>query len=268
VILRIDGMALGSAPAAPGAAPAPLDPWALLDRKAGRPTLLSGTLPGGAAFEEVVKPVPQREERELLYRRWVRRCREAVDRLSRGRAGYVHVKDMDDDSFRQVFMEALGRHGAREALVVDTRWNGGGWLHDDLVKFLGGSTYALFQPRGKVRGALGSEPLHRWAGPVVVLQNEGNYSDAHVFPYAFKRLGLGKLVGTPVAGTGTAVWWETQIDPTLVFGVPQVGLVTPDGDYLENRELVPDVEVYNTPEDSATGRDRQLERAVEEVLKK
>ena len=71
---------------------------------------------------------------------------------------------------------------------------------------------------------------------------------------------------TPVAGTGTAVWWERQIDPTLVFGIPQVGLVTPEGKYLENLELQPDVEVYNDPVSVAQGRDRQLEHAVQVLL--
>ena len=257
VITHLDGTALTAA----------TNPWPLLNRKAGKYVLLQGTLPGGGAFEQVVKPLTIGAERELLYRRWRKQRRELVDRLSEGRVGYVHVQGMDDDSFRHVFQEVLGRHGDRQALVVDTRWNGGGWLHDDLVRFLGATPYAIFHPRGKERGAYGGEPLHRWARPVVVLQNEGNYSDAHIFPYAFKTLGLGKLVGTPVAGTGTAVWWEEQIDPDLVFGIPQVGMVTPDGRYLENLEREPDVEVFNTPEDYATGRDRQLEAAVQELLK-
>ena len=96
--------------------------------------------------------------------------------------------------------------------------------------------------------------------------NEGNYSDAHVFPYAFRALGLGKLVGTAVAGTGTAVWWERQVDPSLVFGIPQVGLVGADGQYLENRELRPDVEVAAHPDDVARGEDRQLLEGVKTLL--
>jgi C-terminal processing protease CtpA/Prc len=87
-----------------------------------------------------------------------------------------------------------------------------------------------------------------------------------VFPWAFQELGLGKLVGTPVAGTGTAVWWERQIDPSIVFGIPQVGLVTTGGRYLENLDLRPDVEVVNDPESRAAGRDLQLERAVAEAV--
>jgi C-terminal processing protease CtpA/Prc len=129
-----------------------------------------------------------------------------------------------------------------------------------------GHVYGAFEPRGKEPGALGTEPLQRWSRPVAVVQGEGNYSDANIFPYAFQRLGLGKLVGAPVAGTGTAVWWERQIDPTLVFGIPQVGIRTPEGVYPENLDLVPDELVLNTPEDVAAGLDRQLERAVDVLL--
>ena len=84
--------------------------------------------------------------------------------------------------------------------------------------------------------------------------------------YAFKQLKIGKLVGTPVPGTGTAVWWETLIDPAVVFGIPQVGMVTPEGKYLENFELTPDVEVYNSPESVARGEDQQIEKSVQVLL--
>jgi C-terminal processing protease CtpA/Prc len=170
---------------------------------------------------------------------------------------------MDDSSFREVFKEVLGRNSDKEALIVDTRFNGGGWLHDDLVKFLGGEEYLAIEPRGK---RLGSEPVHRWTRPVAVIQNEGNYSDAHIFPFAFKALKIGKLVGTPVPGTGTAVWWEDLLDSSLVFGIPQVGLITHEGEYLENNELQPDVLVYNDPESVAKGIDQQLEKAVEVLI--
>jgi Tol biopolymer transport system component/C-terminal processing protease CtpA/Prc len=256
VLTHIDGVALGP----------DVDHWGLLNRKAGKPTRLALRRPDGTAYEEVVRPVKPDEERELLHKRWLRRCGALVDRLSGGRLGYVHMRDMDGDSFRAVFNEVLGRHGAREGLVLDTRFNGGGNNHDELVTFLAGPRYLTFHPRGKERGSFGGEPWARWARPVVVLQNEGNYSDAHIFPYAFRKLGVGKLVGAPVAGTGTAVWWERQIDGATVFGVPQVGFVTDEGRYLENLELEPDVLVLSDPERAARGEDPQLEKAVEVLL--
>ena len=95
---------------------------------------------------------------------------------------------------------------------------------------------------------------------------ESNYSDAHMFPYAYKALGIGTTVGMPVPGTGTAVWWETQIDPTIYFGIPQVGMLDVDGDYLENKQLEPDVKVKNSYEMLVQGKDEQLRKAVEILL--
>ncbi|MEM8884538.1 MAG: S41 family peptidase [Planctomycetota bacterium] len=241
---------------------------ALLDRQAGKRLLLAVRKPDGSTAEVVVEPVSLRDESELLYRRWVEQRRKLTDELSEGRIGYVHVRGMGDRSFRRLYQDAIGRYGNRAALIVDTRNNGGGWLHDDLVKFLGGRKYAIFHPRGKKRGAFGTEPFDRWADPVAVIVNEQNYSDAHIFPYAFQKLGLGPVVGAKVAGTGTAVWWERQIDPTLVFGIPQVGIVEPGGDYVENQDFVPDHIVPHGPESVARGDDPQLKKAIEVLLEK
>jgi C-terminal processing protease CtpA/Prc len=97
--------------------------------------------------------------------------------------------------------------------------------------------------------------------------NEFNYSDAHMFPYTYRALGIGKLVGMPVAGTGTAVWWE-GLQNGVVFGIPQVGMVDTEGDYLENKQLEPDVKIALDPTLVVKGRDQQLEEAVKVLLKK
>ena len=190
----------------------------------------------------------------------------SVEDASGGRVGYVHVRGMNDASFRRVYRETLGLNADKEALIVDTRFNGGGWLHDDLVVFLSGQRYLDFQPRGKVRGSLGGEPLQRWDKPSCVVMSEGNYSDAHMFPWAYREHGIGKLVGAPVAGTGTAVWWETLIDRELIFGIPQVGMVDRRGEYLENQTLEPDVTVLTEPSRVAAGMDDQLLEAVRVLL--
>ncbi|MHC4953985.1 MAG: S41 family peptidase [Planctomycetota bacterium] len=240
---------------------------ALLNRMAGKRVLLTFTLPGnGEEKQAVIEPVSLRDESQLRYRRWVRTRRAAVEKLSKGAIGYVHVRGMNDRSFRHLYKEAIGRYGNRKALIVDTRNNGGGNLHDDLVQFLGASEYLRFHPRGKKLGSFGGDPADRWSRPVVVLVNELSYSDAHIFPWAFRHLKLGKVVGAPVAGTGTAVWWERQIDASLLFGIPQVGFVDPQGRYIENQEFVPDHVVLHHPESAAKGEDKQLEKAVESLL--
>jgi Tol biopolymer transport system component/C-terminal processing protease CtpA/Prc len=239
---------------------------ALMDRKEGKPTLLGFLDPASdERWVETVQPISLAAESQLRYERWVESRRAAVDSLSGGRLGYVHIRGMNDGSFRETYAELMGRHADREAVVIDTRFNGGGWLHDELVTMLSGQPYFFFLPRGQ---DLGSDPIGKWQKPSVVVMSESNYSNAHMFPFAYKEFGIGELVGMPVPGTGTAVWWEQMQDPTLVFGIPQVGIKDRDGEFLENQQLEPDHLVENDPESVAKGRDKQLEKAVEVLMAK
>lgn len=242
-----------------------VNPWKLLNRQSGKPVRLSLSK-DGTTWEETVRPISTGEESNLLYERWIAGCRKRCEELSGGRIGYVHVRGMNDGSFRRVYDEVLGKNNEKEALIVDTRFNGGGWLHEDLATFLGGKRYIQFAPRGFEEGGLGGEPINKWTRPVAVLQSESNYSDAHFFPWTFRVKGIGKLVGAPVPGTATAVWWEGQINPDLVFGIPQVGMLTDKGTFLENDQLEPDILVLNDPPAVAAGRDPQLEAAVQTLL--
>lgn len=255
IIEKIDGVAIE-----PGK-----DYYSLLNRKAGKQVLLDIYNPtSNERWTETVKPISIGEENELLYQRWVKKCQSKTEELSKGRIGYIHVRGMNSESFREVFSELLGRYVNKEAIVIDTRFNGGGWLHDDLATLLSGKRYANFVPRGQY---IGSEPIAKWTKPSIVIISEGNYSDAHAFPYTYKALNIGKLVGMPVPGTMTAVWWETQQDPSLVFGIPQIGVKDMNGNYLENQQTEPDIKVAISPEDAANGVDTQLKTAVEDLLK-
>ena len=242
------------------------DYFPLLEGKAGKKVLLAIYNPAnGKRFNVTVKAISSGEQNNLLYKRWVDRNKEMVKKLSNGRVAYVHVKGMDSESFRTVYSEILSdENRQKEALIVDTRHNGGGWLHDDLATLLSGKEYQRFVPQGQY---IGSDPFNKWLKPSCVLMCEDNYSNAHGFPWVYKELGIGKLIGAPVPGTMTAVWWETQIDPSIVFGIPQVGCVDMRGQYAENNQLNPDIEVYNKPEDSLNGIDTQLTTAVKEMLK-
>lgn len=243
-----------------------MDYYPLLEGKAGKKVLLSVYNPETKKrFDVTVKAISAGEQSDLLYRRWVRRNEQLVEKLSGGRVAYVHVQGMNSPSFRTVYSELLSeKNRTKETVIVDTRHNGGGWLHDDLVTLLNGKEYQRFVPRGQY---IGSDPFNKWLKPSCVLVCEDNYSNAHGFPWVYKELGIGKLIGTPVPGTMTAVWWERQIDPSIVFGIPQVGCMDMRGEYLENKELQPDIEVYNSPEEMLRGEDRQLEAAVKEMLK-
>lgn len=236
--------------------------YPLLNHKAGKNVLLVLYNPETKKrWSEIVKPTAQIGK--LLYERWVKNNQKKCHELSNGRIGYVHVDKMDSESFRKVYSEMLGKYGTSDAIIVDTRFNGGGWLHDDLLTLLSGKEYAKFSPRDQL---IGADPISKWKKPSVVLVNEGNYSDACAFPYAYQYLKIGKLIGMPVPGTMTAVWWEQLQDRSITFGMPQVGIKDMEGDYIENKQIEPDIKVENQLEMITTGRDQQLEKAVEHLL--
>lgn len=256
VIEKIDGVAITQD-----------NDWtALLNRKSGKNTLLSLYDPvTKTRWEESTKPISFGEEANLMYKRWVKKMDQMVAKLSDGKVGYVHVQGMNDGAFRSTFDAALGKNFDKEALIVDTRFNGGGWLHDDLLNFLSAKRYLDFAPQGN--RLKDGEPMGRWSKPSCVVMSEGNYSDAFIFPYVYKQQGVGKLIGMPVPGTGTAVWWEQQIDPTIVFGIPMIATIGKEGRPTENLQLEPDIRVPLSYEDFLNGRDPQIETAVKEMLK-
>ena len=217
-------------------------------------------------WDEVIKPDPTDAEQLLMYDRWVRTMQKMTDSLSHGQIGYVHVKAMNDPSFRIVINRVLGKNFDKKALIVDTRFNGGGWLHDYLVTFLSGKLYMQFAPQGNI--VPGGESMDKWDKPSCVVISESNYSDAFMFPYIYKELGIGKLIGMPVPGTGTAVWWERQIDPTIVFGIPMVATKgVNENHFTENHQLEPDIKVENPYDQILNGKDPQIQAAVKEMLK-
>lgn len=238
----------------------------MLDGKAGKRVIVSIYNPDGKKrFDVTVKAISKGQQDELLYKRWVDRNRAFVDSISGGRIAYVHVKGMNSPSFRTVYSELLSAENrVKDAVIVDERHNGGGWLHDDLCTLLSGKEYQKFIPHGK---HIGNDPFNKWNKPSCVLICEDDYSNGMGFPQIYKYLGIGKLIGAPIAGTMTAVWWETLING-MVFGIPQVGCQDMSGRFAENLQLNPDIEVYNTPTDYINGYDRQLERAVREMMKK
>lgn len=256
IIEQIDGTAIDAS----------MDLYKLLNRKAGKMTLLSLYDPSAnKRWEEAVKPINGGEEGELLYKRWVRNRRAETERLSGGKIGYVHVRAMNDASMRTVVDEMLGLNIGKDAVIVDTRFNGGGGIHEQLSDFLSGKKYFDVIPHGQY---VGSEPFDKWVKPSIVLVGESNYSDAHLFPLAYKLKNIGRILGMPVPGTGTFVWWENQIDPTLRYGIPMGCWQTPDGKCAENVQMEPDILVRNEPEIMSGGRDQQIEAAVKELLKK
>jgi Tol biopolymer transport system component/C-terminal processing protease CtpA/Prc len=240
-----------------------MDYYPLLDGKAGERVLVTIKKASGVEVDEVVVPVSAGVVNSLLYKRWVRHNAAMVEKLSGGRLGYVHLEGMNDPSFRTVYSDILGRYNHCEGIVIDTRFNGGGRLHEDIEVLFSGEKYLTQEVRGKDACDM---PSRRYNKASIMITGEANYSNAHGTPWVYRYKKMGLIVGKPVPGTMTSVNWETLQDPTLYFGIPVVGYRKADGTYLENDQLEPDIDVENTKELVVTGRDEQLEAAVKALL--
>jgi len=176
---------------------------------------------------------------------------------------YMRIQGMDVPSLRKFQRELWGDAMAKEGLVLDIRGNGGGNTHDALLEALSRPIYMFKQPRDAFRE---TQPIHSWTKPIVLLINQNSYSDAEIFPYGFRSLHLGKIVGVSTPGYVIGTYEGTLVDGTH-YRIPTEGWYTADGKNLENLGIAPDIYVENTPDDIAKNRDRQLETAVEVLLK-
>lgn len=236
----------------------------LFNNLAGKKTLVAFTTPSGEKVSEVVIPCSSAKISDIMYRRWVKQRAADVDRWSNGRLGYVHIESMNDESYRPMYADLLGKYNNREGVVIDIRWNGGGRMHEDIEQLFTGQKYLTQVIRGK---DVCDMPSRRWNKPSVMLVAEPCYSNAHGTPWVYQHMNIGKVVGMPVPGTMTSVNWVTMQDPSLIYGIPVIGYRTAEGNYLENTQLEPDLKVANTPEQIVAGEDNQLHEAVNLLLR-
>ncbi len=240
-----------------------MDYYPLLNNKAGQ-TVLVTVSEGKNSWDETVKPISHGTMNELLYNRWIKHNEATVEKLSKGKLGYVHIRSMGDASYRDVYSQILGKYNLCDGVVIDTRFNGGGRLHEDIEILFSGEKYLEQVINDSVACVM---PSRRYNKPSVMIIGEANYSNAHGTPWVYKHKKMGTLIGMPVPGTMSSVTWETLQDPSMYFGLPVVGYRTEQGNWLENTQLEPDVKVRNTPEKMASGIDEQLEAAVKELQK-
>src|SRR5437763_3696043 len=200
----------------------------------------------------------------LHYDRWVKERRQKVDELSNGRVGYIHIRAMDQPSLRK-FEKEIREFRNKEAMIIDQRWNGGGNIEQELLAILVQREYEVWVPRGTEASG---RPFAGYFGPKVVLQNWRSASNAEMFPAGFRALGLGKVIGTPTMGAVIGTGSYSLVDGSTVR-TPGVGVYLADAKHsnLEDYGVQPDIRVDNSPEDNLAGRDRQLETAVEELIK-
>jgi tricorn protease len=240
--------------------------WALLNHRLNRKVAVSFNnkpTPEGA-WSTRIEPATMGAFSQLRYERWVKERREMVDKLSGGRVGYVHIQSMNAPSLRR-FEKELREYRQKEAMVIDQRWNGGGNIEQELLAILVQRQYQVWQPRGTEAT---TRPFAGFFGPKIVLQNWRSASNAEMFPAGFRALGLGKVVGTPTAGAVIGTGSYSLIDGSTVR-TPGTGVYLFDKQLtnMENYGVRPDILVENSPEDTLAGRDRQLETAVQELLK-
>tara|TARA_R110000868_G_scaffold378658_3_gene644171 strand:- start:26828 stop:30055 length:3228 start_codon:yes stop_codon:yes gene_type:complete len=235
-----------------------------LNRKAGKFTLIEVTDSRGRNPQMLtVKPISLGQERGLLYDRFVRMNEEEVAEKSNGELGYVHIPGMGDGPYRSIYEDMMGKYFDTKAVIVDTRNNGGGDLVADLAMFFTGKRFITYETEAKV---VGGEPTSRWTKPTLTMFNESNYSDGHCYAEAYDELEIGTTLGMPVPGTCSFAGWE-RLPNGMVWGVVPVSSKNMAGEWQENNQTEPDIKIKNMPGVVDKGRDQQLERAIEELLK-
>ena len=242
------------------------EPWAYLEGTAGKQTVLTvnqrPTLDG--ARQVTVVPVPS--EDGLRSRAWVENNRRMVDRLSGGKLAYVWLPNTSTAGYTY-FNRYYFAQQNKEGVVLDERWNGGGYAADYVVDLVRRQLFGYFNnPVGRRR--LFTTPQAGIWGPKVMVINEMAGSGGDLMPYMFREAKAGPLVGTKTWG-GLVGIWDTQ---TLVDGGaitnPRGGFINLKGEWdVENVGVAPDIEVEMTAKEVNAGRDPQLERAVQEALK-
>ncbi|WP_106566116.1 S41 family peptidase [Cecembia rubra] len=235
-----------------------------LNRKSDKFTLLEVFDPKTNTRQQItVKPITLAQENQLLYKRWVKKNQEEVDKLSNGTLGYVHIPGMADGPYRTTYEEMMGKYHDRKGVIVDTRFNGGGDLVADLAMFFTGERFITYATEDR---EVGYEPTFRWTKPTLAMFNEANYSDGHCFACGYTDLNIGKTVGMPTPGTCSFAGWEMLPDGGR-WGIVPISAKNKAGEWMENNETKPQFQVKNMPGKIDKGIDQQLEKAVEELLK-
>jgi tricorn protease len=252
-LLAIDGVELTTAD----------NPYALLEGKSDQQvtlTLNSGPTSSGAR-EVVVRTIAS--ERSLRYRDWVASRAALVDKLSDGKIGYIHLPNTAQAGNR-LMQKYFYSQVSKPGLIVDDRYNGGGFIPDRMIEMLSRTTLSYWSRRGIDSF---STPGYRHDGPKVMLINGYAASGGDALPYYFRKQGLGKLIGTTTWGGLIGL----SGNPMLVDGggilYPTFRFYTAQGEWaVENEGVPPDIEVWDLPEAIAAGGDPSIEKAVEVLL--
>ncbi|MEM7115343.1 MAG: S41 family peptidase [Chloroflexota bacterium] len=205
-----------------------------------------------------------RSETDARYREWVEGNRRQVHKATNGRIGYIHIPNMGPEGFAEFYRSYLAEV-ERDGLLIDVRYNGGGNVSQLLLEKL------TRRPLGyrPTRWGKQPDPYPNYAinGPLVALTNQNAASDGDIFSHVFKQLGLGPLVGKRTWGGVVGIWPRHSLVDKTTTTQPEFSTWFNDvGWGIENYGAEPDIEIDNSPQDYANGRDAQLERAIAETL--
>ncbi|MHB1610445.1 MAG: S41 family peptidase [Sulfobacillus sp.] len=243
---------------------AEVPPQAWLIDKADEPVALTIQSSQDPSQSRTAVIVPLSQEMYARYREWTDKNRQYVKDASMGRVGYVHIPDMGAHGFSE-FYRAYLAEVSHEALIIDIRYNGGGHVSPLLLQTLSRKRIGYDVPRW---GQAAPYPAESPAGPVVALTNQNAGSDGDIFSHAFQLMHLGPLIGTRTWGGVIGIDVRYALVDGTITTQPEFSYWFVDvGWGVENHGVDPDIVVDNTPEDYVTGRDAQLHRAVQEVLK-
>jgi Tol biopolymer transport system component/C-terminal processing protease CtpA/Prc len=228
---------------------------------------VSATADGANARSVIVSPISGGAERTLLYRDWVEANRAYVDKVSNGKLGYVHIRDMSEQALKQLALDLDADNRAKLGVVIDVRHNNGGFVNVYAIDILARHGYLTMTPRGlpasPARTSLGQRSLEL---PTILVTNQHSLSDAEDFTEGYRELKLGKVVGEPTAGWIIFTGSVTLIDGTTVR-MPSTRIQSNDGKTMELNPRQVDVPVTRPIGETYTGKDSQLETAVKELLK-
>ncbi len=207
--------------------------------------------------------VPTADESPLYYLDWVQRNIEYVNKKTGGQVGYLHIPDMGEDGLNE-FTKRFFPQLRKKGLIIDVRGNGGGFVSPLVIERLRRSLVLVEMSRN---GIPQTNPPHVFLGPMVTLINEFSASDGDLFPYRFKAMGLGKLIGKRTWGGVVGIRNPLPLlDGGQLFR-PEFAPYTPDGKEwaIEGKGVEPDIVVDNDPAKEFRGEDQQLDRGIQEV---
>ncbi|WP_211337069.1 S41 family peptidase [Marinicella litoralis] len=211
-----------------------------------------------------VKPISS--ESQLRYLDWVNSRKAMVNQLSGGRIGYVHLPNTAGDGNRELFKQMLPQIG-KDALIIDDRYNGGGFIPDRMIELLSRKTVNYWKRRGLDLDS-NATPLIAHDGPKVMLTNGQSSSGGDALPYYFRKAGLGKIIGTRTWGGLIGISGNPGLADGGSILASTFRFMDTDGNWaVENEGVTPDIEVIDRPELIAAGHDPSIERAVEELMK-